>query len=203
MSRRPPLAALALAGALLGGCNAELGARGGASWVSPRAPSAAQVHGVWVGRAAVSAVYDPLGKVFNRDGILLGGELEGRGESVAGSRFTTGLSVGYARQPQLRPGALGWEVHADVGSPIRRSTLFADGSFYAGGAGALAIWISKRHQLADVNVGQWWLSDGLELVFLGSTRVHVDSPYAAAARSLRVEATAGAALRLRFMSDFF
>jgi hypothetical protein len=136
---------------------------------------------------------------LNQDGFLVGGELQGRFESEVGSRFTTGLRLGWGENPEPIFGSFGWEAHADIGTPFGNGGLFPDGSFYTGATVAGAFWISRSHEGADLNNSSWFFKRALELSPFLRFRAHLDG---AKCDGCPLDVTAGAALRLRLVNDF-
>jgi hypothetical protein len=175
---------------LLAGCSAQLGAHVGRS-TQHADPVHARGDVTWGSHVAGVIMPEPM---------LVGADLEGRAEGNDGSRWTIGARVGLASQPDRRPGSVGYELHADVGTRVQQSALFADGNFYAGGTVALPIWASRGHEFADLNRAQWFLVRAFEIVPYARTRWYFEHP--ADNRQMRQELVLGCAVRLRVVSDF-
>lgn len=183
-------------GLLLGGCAVELGGRMGSGG---RLGANHVPHFVATSGVAATTVIRPA--PGSRNGLHIGGELESRFEAHRGSRWTTGLQLGYARLPDRKLGSVGVEVHGDVGTRARDGVLFPDGDLYAGTSFGLPIWLSPRRQLADVNTDFWLMSRAFELVPLLRGRAHFDHVSGAQPMSVRYDVGLGLTLRTRFVSD--
>lgn len=182
---------------LLAGCAVELGAGAGIGGrAAPNhAPRFAMASGI-----ATNLVWQP--SAGRRDGVFLGGELQSRFEADRGSRWNTGLQLGYARLPERRLGAVGVEAHGDLGTRVRDGVLFPNGDAYVGATLAVPIWLFPRRQLADVNTDPWILSRAFELVPQLRGRAHLDGDDGALSSGApRYDLSLGLALRTRFVSD--
>jgi hypothetical protein len=189
MSSRTVLIIMAAA-PLLCGCSVEFGGHVGAGSVAKNPP-----HFMWASHSSAN---------LNLSGVLLGAELEGRSEANIGTRWNTGLQLGYQRAPTARKlGDLGFEVHADIGTRIDGATLFPNGDFYFGGTGALIIWLSPQREFSNVNTDEWIFSRGLELVPYVRSRFHYDHDRVAGGDPrLNYDLGVGLAMRVHFVSDF-
>jgi hypothetical protein len=174
----------ALVAALLPACAADFG--GGAGAVVPSG------HAVGIGRLAFST---RLGTPLNDHGFLVGASVESRGEASVGSRFSTGISLGYGDGPPLIGKIVGWEAFADFGTPLR-GKLFPGGAFYTGGTFALPIRIDSSRHIRELNDATSIASRRFEIVPFVRGRVHVE-PEADEA----VEIVGGATLRFRLFTD--
>lgn len=177
-------AAALLVVALLPACAADLGGGAGAAVPSGNA--------VGIGRIAAST---RLGTPLNDHGVLVGVSVESRGEANVGSRFSTGVSLGYGNGPPLIGRVVGWEVFGDFGTPLR-GKLFPDGDFYAGATVALPFRLDPARPLREINDATWIVMRRFELVPFVRTRVHVDHD-----ADEVVEIAGGASLRLRLLTD--
>ena len=183
---------------LLSGCAVELGARAG---VGGRTGASEDAHFVWASGAAVHTGVFP--NAGSRNGFYLGAEIESRNEATLGSRWSVGGALGFARVPQRKLLAPGFEFHADFGTRIFEGVLFPNGDVYLGATAALPIWLFPARQLSDVNNDPWILTRALELVFSARVRGYFDhSLDATPSLAPRYDATLGFALRTRFVSDF-
>ncbi|MFS8065818.1 MAG: hypothetical protein ACMG6S_05530 [Byssovorax sp.] len=199
MSARHFTAALVLAAPLLGGRAVELGGRVGLG--GPISGASETRRFVWTSGVAGHIVVFPT--TGSRNGIYLGSEVENRNEATIGSRWSMGSSVGFARVPQRKLGAVGFELHADMGTRILEGVLFPNGDLYLGSTAALPIWLFPARQLSDVNNDPWILTRALELVFSVRGRAYFDHTTDALHElAPRYDATFGFALRTRFVSDF-
>jgi len=183
-----PCLALSL---LASGCSMDLASAGGAS-----TPDG---NGLVTGHLAVST---KLSNPVNTDGVLVGGELAARSEIGYGTRWTTGLRVGYGQSPALRPGACGWELYADIGARIGNGGLLPNHDFYYGGSFAVPISLSARHEDSDLNGPSWILIRTIELAPLARIRANLDHPDGLP-NTHRVDLQGGVVVRLRFVSDYF
>lgn len=203
MSAPRALCALALA-PLLAGCAAELGAHGGAAipvHAPPRCSDALcpDLGGHWAGHIAASTMIGG-----RRQGLLVGGELEGHADSELGARWTSGFQLGYARAPERRMGAFGFEGHLDFGTPLREAALFPNGDLYAGATLAGVFWLAERRELADVNSAPWILTRVPELVIYARNRYHLDHDRPTGGDVIvRSDVGIGVALRVQIVSDLF
>ncbi len=185
------LGALALALLAPSGCAADLGLGGGAE--------AAKGHAVGLGRFAAST---RVGSPLNDHGLLLGASVENRIEHAEGSRFTGGIMVGGGFGPGAIGGSpIGFEGYGEAGTPLR-STLFRDGSFYAGGGLNVPIRLDETRHISELNDSTWVLMRRFELVPTLRARLHVDHPGAESAY-LRYDVGALLSLRMRVFNDFF
>ena len=183
---------------LLSGCAVELGARAG---VGGRTGAGQDAHFVWASGAVVQTEIFP--NAGSRNGIYLGAEIESRNETTLGSRWSLGGALGFARVPQQKLLAPGFELHADLGTRIFEGVLFPNGDLYVGGTAALPIWLFPARQLSDVNNDPWILTRALELVFSARFRGYFDHGFdETPSLAPRYDATLGFALRTRFVSDF-
>jgi hypothetical protein len=199
VSARRFTAALVLAAPLLCGCAAELGGRVGLGGPISGAPETRRF--VWTSGVAGHTVVFP--STGSRNGIYLGSEIENRNEAAVGSRWSLGSSVGFARVPQRKLGAVGFELHADMGTRILEGVLFPNGDLYLGSTAALPIWLFPARQLSDVNNDPWILTRAMELVFSVRGRAYFDHTTDRLHElAPRYDATFGFALRTRFVSDF-
>ncbi|MEP7124902.1 MAG: hypothetical protein ABJE95_28495 [Byssovorax sp.] len=196
--RATHLAAALAAAPLLSGCAVELGARAG---VGGRTGAAEQAHFVYTSGASLHTEVFP--NAGSRNGIYLGAEVESRNETTVGSRWSVGGNLGFARIPQQKLLAPGFELHADLGTRILDGVLFPNGDVYLGATAALPVWLFPARQLSDVNNDPWILTRALELVFSGRARGYFDHTFDTR-RTLepRYDFTLGFALRTRFVSDF-
>lgn len=172
------------------GCAMQLGATGGHA-VGSRG---AEGRPAWTTQAAGSVV------VGKERGVLLGSELEGRTELGYGSRWTLGTWLGYSWLPRRERGALGGELHLDLGTPIRDGTIFRYGTHYAGATGSLIIWASERHDEFDADATPWLLVRALEVVTGPRVRCYRDDP-AGPVSDTRCDFALSVALRIRMVSD--
>ena len=183
---------------LLSGCAVELGARAG---FGGRTGASEDPHFVWTSGGA--AHLEILPNAGSRNGIYLGAEVESRNELTLGSRWSLGGSFGFARVPDQKLGALGFELHADLGTRLLEGVLFPNGDVYAGGTAALPIWLFPSRRLSDVNHDPWILTRALEVVFSARFRAYFDHTLdSMQALEPRYDTTLGFALRTRFVSDF-
>lgn len=183
---------------LLAGCAVELGARAG---VGGRVGASGDPHFVWASGAATHVEILP--NAGSRNGIYLGAEVESRNELTLGSRWSLGGSFGFARVPDQKLGAAGFELHADLGTRILEGVLFPSGDVYVGGTAALPIWLFPSRRLSDVNYDPWILTRALELVFSARYRAYFDHTLdSRQTLEPRHDGTLGFALRTRFVSDF-
>jgi hypothetical protein len=196
--RSTHLTAALVAIPLLSGCAAELGARAG---VGGRTGAAGDPHFVWTSGATVHTNISP--NPGSRNGIYLGAEVESRNEATIGSRWSVGGSLGFARVPERKLLAPGFEFHADMGTRILEGVLFPNGDVYVGATAALPIWLFPARQLSDVNNDPWILTRALEVVFSGRVRGYFDHTLdSTPLLAPRYDLTLGFALRTRFVSDF-
>jgi hypothetical protein len=170
--------------ALLPACAADFG--GGAGAALPSGNS------VGIGRLAFST---RLGTPLNDHGFLVGASVESRGEANVGSRFSTGVSLGYGDGPPLIGKVVGWEVFGDFGTPLR-GKLFPGGALYAGGTFALPIRLDSDRHIREINDSTSIAARRFEIVPFARARVHVE-PDADEA----VELVGGVSLRFRMFSD--
>lgn len=199
MRARRIFAALVLAAPLLGGCAVELGGRVGLG--GPLSGASESRRFVWASGVTGHTVVFP--SSGSRNGIYLGSEIESRNEATVGSRWSLGSSIGFARVPQRKLGAVGFELHADAGTRILEGVLFPNGDLYLGSTAALPIWLFPARQLSDVNNDPWILTRAMELVFSVRGRAYFDHTTDALHElAPRYDATFGFALRTRFVSDF-
>jgi hypothetical protein len=154
----------------------------------------------WVGTGHLAAS-TKLGAPLNDRGILIGAELQGRAEEGVGARWTGGLRAGYGRSSEPVPGSFGWELFADFGTPLGEGGLFPRWSSYAGATAAGTIWLSRRHEDADLNASSWFLKRAIELVPYLRGRAHFDH-FDASPMKTRLDVGGGVVLRLRVMNDF-
>jgi hypothetical protein len=182
---------LFVVGALLSlsGCSAGFGIAGG--------PELNRRHGVVTGEG--SLVTKPFSTPMNAYGPLFGAELQGRFESEIGSRFTTGLRLGWGENPEPVSGSVGWEAHVDAGVPFGRGGFAPDWSYYLGATTACSFWISKSHQGADLNDSSWFFKRALELSPFVRFRAHLDG---SECHDCPLDLTFGVSLRLRLVNDF-
>jgi hypothetical protein len=179
---------------LLSGCAVELGGRAGFGGRASEPVHFVESTGVAASTLIRSAA-------SSRNGVHLGGEVESRFEAQQGSRWTTGLQLGFARAPDRKLGSIGLELHADVGTQARDGVLFRRGSAYTGASLALPIWLFPRRQLADVNTDPWLLSRAFELIPLLRGRAYFDNVSGSQPLTIRYDVGLGLALRTRFVSD--
>ncbi|HSN97094.1 MAG TPA: hypothetical protein VLS89_02315 [Candidatus Nanopelagicales bacterium] len=194
MTHAHPIA-LTLAALLLSGCSAQLGSGAGFGGALDRAP----IHFTHSNHIAATTIIRPF--PGRPGGALLGAELESRHEAHLGTRWTTGLQLGYGELPDQVPGSTAFELRADIGAVIGDGALFPDGAWYAGGTAAYVIWLWPRRELLDVNNDQWPVSNGLELVIYGRERIYFDQPGGGAGVAPRYDTGLGLALRMRLLSD--
>jgi hypothetical protein len=185
-------AAILLA-ALTAGCGAELGGGGG---VVASKTGAGDAMGF--GRVAMST---KLGTPINDHGVLVGASLEDRMEQNLGSRFTTGIMLGWGTGPSAIEGTFGFEAYAEFGTPIRE-TIFRRFDHYTGAAVGVPIRLGSPRRVTDLNTSTWVLTRRFEVVPLVRTRFNVDHPDDSDA-VLRVDIAAGVTLRLRIFTDLF
>jgi hypothetical protein len=173
---------------LLMGCGADLAIGGG--------PEARTGHAVAFGRVAVAT---KLGTPTNDHGFMLGMALESRGEQSVGSRWDSGVIVGWGTGPAAIDGRIGREAYGEFGTPLR-GTLWDRGAFYTGAVLAMPIHFGSPRQVIDLNQSTWILRQRFELVPLLRVRFHVDPPVGPHA-NLRTDLALGVAFRLRAFSD--
>ncbi|HZF49584.1 MAG TPA: hypothetical protein VE093_13085 [Polyangiaceae bacterium] len=183
------LVSIAIAG-LLSGCSVEFGGHAGAGNVAKSPP-----HLMWASHASGG---------LNLGGILLGAEVEARSESNIGARWNTGLQLGYTQPPTARKtGAVGGEIHADIGTRVYGTTLFPNGDFYWGGTGALIVWLYPEREFSNVNTDELIFSKALELVPYVRARFYYDHDLATGQNpQIHYDLGGGFALRLHYVSDF-
>lgn len=172
----------------LSACGADLGALGGVETHTG--------HFVGGGRLAVSS---KLGSPLNERGLLVGAALEARGEQDLGSRWNSGLMLGWGDGPAAIDGRLGWELFGEIGTPLH-GTLFRRGDLYTGLSFALPIHFGPARQVVDLNESTWILTRRLELVPLLRTRLHRDHREGKDA-FWRTEISFGVSLRMRAFTD--
>ena len=188
------LGAIAL---MTSGCAAQMGGTFGHSIAHDPGKTATERdegHVAWSAQGAVSTV---AGK---ERGVLVGGELESRTEYRHGARWTSGAWLGYAWLPERELGAVGGELHADIGTRIEDGTFVRHGNYYVGGAGSLVIWATERHDAYDADATPWLLVRALEVVVGGRVRMHMDDD-PAVSWGRRTDVALTLALRLRLISD--
>jgi hypothetical protein len=183
--------AFALAPFAMLGCSLDAGLAGGGQ--------AMDANGVVAAHVAVAT--RPFSSPINDRGMLLGAELTERYETGVGTRWALGVRAGYGYGADRRQGAVGFEAHGDVGTPLQGDGLLWHGAFYVGGTIATPIWISRHHEAADVNLSTWFLARSLELVPYFQPRLYIDHPTLPPAY-YRLDFLGGVALRLRFLSDY-
>ena len=114
-------AALVLALAACG-CATQMGVAGGIE-----APVREKASFGWRGHLAALMVPPP-----GESGLVGGAELQGTGNVREGARILPGAVFGYSWAPEPRTGALGFELHADLGTESRAWRLLERGNFYGG-----------------------------------------------------------------------
>jgi hypothetical protein len=183
----PARLVLALLAMALGGCGVDLAGGAGAK--------AGNVVGF--GRLAASTRF---GTPLNEKGILLGMNLESRAEQDVGSRWSSGVMLGYGYGPPSFDGWWGCEGYAEFGVPLRLSYSGFDDA-YAGLGLALPFNVSANRELIDLNQSSWILKPRIEIVPFGRARGYFgqDEPNF----SQRVEISGGLAFRFRVMTDLF
>lgn len=192
MSRARSSALVALLLALSStGCSMDLASGGGAS-----TPDG---NGLVTGHLAVST---KLPAPINSDGFLAGVELASRSEIGYGTRWTTGIRLGYGKSPGLHPGSIGWELYGDIGARIGKGGLLPNHDFYYGGSFALPISLSEQHEDSDLNGPSWILIRTIELAPLARIRANLDHPDGLP-NTHRIDFQGGLVVRLRFVSDYF
>jgi hypothetical protein len=147
---------------------------------------------VGIGRLAFST---RLGTPLNDHGLLVGASVESRGEANVGSRFSTGVSVGYGDGPPLIGRVVGWEAFADFGTPLR-GKFFPGGAFYSGATFALPIRLDSSRHIREINDNLSIATRRFEIVPFARARVHVEPD-----ADEVVEIVGGASLRFRLFSD--
>jgi hypothetical protein len=193
--RRWPL--FALAPLYTSACAGQIGAAPGVSTLEA-VPAPSNARFVWSNQATISTV---LGM---QRGPHVGIELESRSEYNVGSRWTTGLQLGYAFKPNSRPLSLGLEGYLEGGTRLRNQALFADGDWYGGFTVGLPIWAAQRHQVEEGGPEQWFVVRTAEIVPFVRIRWHFDHSLTDVEPvPMRRDAGAGIAIRLRLVSDFF
>jgi hypothetical protein len=153
---------------------------------------------VATGRLALST---KLGTPLNDDGLLLGASLESRGEVDLGSRWESGVMLGWGSGPAAIGGRVGFEAYGEFGTPLY-ATLFRRGDLYAGAALSVPIHFGSPRHVVDLNESTWVLTRRFEIVPLLRTRLHRDRTVAGATL-WRTDLSLGVSLRLRMFSDLF
>lgn len=170
------------------GCGVQLGASAGAALGGGRRAAVRWSSGLGV-------QYVPLGE----HGAFGGLEVEGRGEGREGSLFTLGAQAGYQWNPRARSGAIGWQLHLDVGAPFRDLSLAPGGELYFGGAADLLIWLAPNHENEEINDAFWLLNRSAVLVIElreRTYREHFEGP-----ALLRHDVSLGLAVRGNLATD--
>lgn len=177
--------ALVSAAALLG-CGTDLGLGAGAK----------HGHAVALGRLAVAT---KLNLPLNDRGVLIGTNLESRSEENVGSRWSTGIMLGYGDGPSQFVGRRwGYEIYAEAGVPLRTTYRGFDDA-YVGVGGSLPLSLTGSRAVTDLNRSTWLLKRSIELVPFGHARGYFGDDESNGWN--RMEYAGGLAFRFRVMSD--
>ena len=179
--------ALALFATALPGCAVDFGGGAGAK----------AGNAVGFGRLAGST---RVGTPMNEKGLLVGMNLESRAEEDVGSRWSTGVMVGYGYGPPSFEGLVGYEAFAEFGVPLRLRYSGLDDA-YAGVGVAVPINLTAKRELIDLNQSSWILKPRIEIVPFTRFRGYFgkDEPNFGE----RLEYSFGLAFRFRIMTDLF
>lgn len=193
MITRPCAASLAIAlGLFSAGCGADFALGAGANTTG---------RAVGFGRVAMSTKF---GSPLNEGGLMLGLAVESRGEEDIGSRWSTGLMLGFGKGPAIIDGRVGYEVYAEAGTTIKSTLVEHLRDVYFGAAAGVPIALSSRRNVASLNDSTRLMGRSVELVPMARVRVrHDDRTPAEAGRAWLVDIAGGFALRLRIFSDLF
>jgi hypothetical protein len=179
--------ALFAALALLG-CGADLGLGMGAK----------DGHAVALGRLAVGT---RVSLPMNERGVLVGANLESRSEEDVGSRWSTGVMVGYGNGPSQFVGRWwGYEIFGEAGIPLRTTYRGFDDAYLGAGV-TLPISCARGRAVTDLNRSTWLLKRSIEVVPFGHTRMYFGGRESN--HWQRMEYAGGLAFRFRLMSDIF
>jgi hypothetical protein len=185
MSRLDFTGTLVSALALLG-CGADLGLGAGAK----------DGHAVALGRLAVAT---KLNLPLNDRGVLLGTNLESRSEQNVGSRWSTGIMLGYGDGPSQFVGRWwGYEVYAEAGVPLRTTYRGFDDA-YVGLGGTFPLSLTSSRAVTDLNRSTWLMKRSIELVPFWHARGYFGKDESDFRN--RMEYAGGLAFRFRVMSD--
>jgi len=179
------------------GCAIQLGGHAGLATVPRATGGDYHVAPTWGGQLSTQAHVGPA----RNDKLLVGLEADARAEGSHGSRWTIGLQLGYTWLPPRRPGGIGLDVHADLGTPIRDSSLLGTWDSYAGATVALRVWLGRSHAQADLNTSHWLLMRIPEVLVYMRGRVHLDVADTDNDVEPRVDAVVGLAFRFLILSD--
>lgn len=179
----PPGRLIAVA-LVLTGCAADLGLGAGAK----------AGNAVAFGRVAGLTRF---GTPMNERGFLIGAALESRGEEDVGSRWSTGVMVGYGFGPPKFDGQVGLDVFGEAGIPLRGEYHDLYDSYLGFGADVpFILWPGRN--VIDLNQSTFILKRRIELVPFGRARAYVQN---GVEFGDAVEWSAGFAFRFRLMTD--
>lgn len=154
-------------------------------------------QGTWSGHLAAMKTPEP-----GQSGLLAGVDLQGSVGVDEGTRWLSGVRLGYGWAPPSTAESMGYELHLDLGTEMTHAGLLEGYNGYVGGTLATVVWMGSTRATTDLNGEQWVMKPMPELVIFGRGRasqtIHCDN---ADPECLRITFEVGIALRMALLSE--